>query len=110
MWIAKIKLKHNCLLGNMCEKHKVILQSVVFSVFKENKNTVTSSMHNMSGDFENIDAFVKDVRNDKNVIVLDRTGDTFFLLENADLKAVAFYTPKIIFIKPTLIDSYGFET
>ena len=33
----------------------------------------------------------------------------FFLLEQADTKVVAFYTPKIIFIKPVLINSGGYE-
>jgi len=109
MWIAKIKLKHECILGDRCEKYKVTLQSVAFSVFKQNGKTVTSSMHYMSGVPKNIDNFVKDLKKDKNVINVDRKGDMFFLLEKADVKAVAFYTPKIIFVKPVLVRSDGYE-
>jgi len=109
MWIAKIKLKHDCILGNRCEKYKVTLQSVAFSVFKQNGKTVTSSMHYMSGDLKNINNFINDLKKDKRVIKLDRKGDMFFLLEKADVKAVAFYTPKIIFIKPVLIRPDGYE-
>ena len=109
MWIAEIKIKHKCILGDRCEKFKVTLQSVAFSTFKEKGKTITSSMHYMSGAPENIDRFVKDLRRDKEVIKIDRKGDMFFLLEKADIKAVAFYTPKIIFIKPVLVNSYGYE-
>ena len=109
MWIAKIKLKHKCILGDRCDKFKVTLQSVAFSVFKQYGKTVTSSMHYMSGIPKNIDNFVRDLRKDKNVINVDRQGDMFFLLEKADVKAVAFYTPKIIFVKPVLVRSDGYE-
>jgi len=110
MWIAKIRYKHDCILGNRCEKFKVSLQSFAFSVFKQNGKTVASSMHYMSGDSENIDEFVRGLKKDKNVIKLERKGDMFFLIEKADIKAVAFYTPKIIFVKPVLMDHKGYET
>lgn len=109
MWIAKIKLKHKCMLGDRCKRFKVTLQSVAFSVFKEKGNTITSSMHYMSGVPKNIDNFVKDLKKDKKVIKIERKGNTFFLLEKAEIKAVAFYTPKIIFIKPVLVNSDGYE-
>ena len=110
MWVAKVKYKHDCILGNRCEKFKVSLQTVVFSTFKDRGKVVTSSLHLMSGNLEDINSFVKDLKKDKNVIRLERHGNSFFLLEKADKKAVKFYTPKIIFIKPFLLDKYGFET
>ncbi len=104
-----MQIKHKCLLGDRCEKFKITLQSVAFSAFEEHRKTVTSSMHCMSGDAKNIDDFIADLKSDKNVISLERKGNMFFLLENADVKAVAFHTPKIIFIKPTVVDSNGRE-
>ncbi len=113
MWIAKFVMKHYCILGNRCEKFRVTLQSVNYSTFVERrkgkKETVTTSMHYMSGDSKKIDAFVKDLSKDRNVIKLERKGDMFFLLERADNKAVQFYTPKILFVRPTLIDHKGYE-
>ncbi len=109
MWIAKLALRHKCILGDRCERFKVSLQSVAFSAFKEGGKTITSSMHCMSGDAENINAFIADLETDKNVMKLERKGDMFFLLEKADVKAVAFHTPKIIFVKPTVTDYNGRE-
>lgn len=109
MWIAKIKLRHDCILGNRCRNFKVNLQSVAFSVYKEKGTTVSSSMHHLSGDEKSIDLFVKDLQQDKKVISLERKRDMFLLLEKADKKAVSHHTPKIIFVKPVLIDMQGFE-
>lgn len=110
MWIAKFKIKHDCILGNRCKKFKVILQSVNFSVFREKSKVITSSMHYISGDPKNIDKFVKDLNKDKDVLKLERKGNMFLLLEKAEEKAVQFHTPKIIFVKPVLIDKEGCET
>lgn len=109
MWIARINLKHDCILGNRCEKFNVILQSVAFSTYKEKGTIISSSMHHLVGNERNIDLFVKDLKKDKKVISLERKGNMFLLLEKADKKAVSHHTPKIIFIKPTLIDIKGYE-
>lgn len=110
MWVAKFKLKHDCILGNRCEKFKLILQSSNPSVYKEKGNIVSSSMHYMSGNPENLDQFIKDLSKDKKVIRVERKGDMFFLLERADERAIQFYNPKILFVKPVLMDVCGYET
>lgn len=110
MWIAKFRIKHDCILGNRCEKFKVILQSSNPYVWKENGKVISSSMHYMSGDSNNLNLFVKDLTKDKNVISVERKGDMLFLLERAEEKAVQFFNPKILFTKPVLMDKDGYET
>jgi len=63
----------------------------------------------MSGDPNNMDLFIKDLERDPLVIKLERKKDMFMLLENAESKIVGFFTPKIIFVKPVLIDINGYE-
>ncbi len=109
MWIAKIKYRHNCILGNRCKKFNVTLQGVALSVFKENKKTITSSMFYISGDELNIDKFIKDLKKDSNVLKLERKGNTFLLLEKTKEKAIKYFNPKIMFVKPVLIDKSGYE-
>ena len=108
MWLAKIRYKHDCILGNRCQKFRITLQSVAFSVFKEKNKIVSSSLHYMSG--EKHDEFVADLEQDSKVIKLERKGNTFFLLEKAKDKVVKHYNPKIILIKPVLMDKEGYET
>lgn len=110
MWIAKFVIKHDCILGNRCEKFDISLQSINLSVFKDDNDEISSSMHYISGNFENIKKFILDLKKDKNVIKLENKGLMFFLLEKAKEKAVKHHTPKIIFIKPVLIDRKGYET
>lgn len=86
------------------------LQSIGFSVYKENNSFVTSSLHSMSGDEKNIDLFIEDLEKEKKILKIERRGNSFFLLEKADEKAAKFITPKIIFIKPVVMDTDGVET
>ena len=109
MWVAKFIYGHDCILGNRCKKFKVKLQSIAFSAFKEKGKTRTSSMHYVSGDPQDINQFFSDLKKDKNVIKLERKGNTFLLHEKAENKAVKFFNPKIIFIKPVLINEKGQE-
>lgn len=109
MWLAKFRIKHDCILGNRCEKFKITLQSSNPVIYKENNKVVSSSMHYMSGDSESMNMFIKDLVRDKKVKSVERKGDMFFLLENAREKAVQFITPKLIFTKPVLQDTKGYE-
>ena len=110
MWITKLKIKHDCILGNRCEKFKITLQGSNPSVYQERGQTISSSMLYMSGEPENLDKFVKDLSKDKKVISLERKADMIFLLEKSEEKAVQFFTPKILFTKPVVIDKEGYET
>ncbi len=109
MWVIRFKIKHDCILGNRCQEFGVTLQSVNFSVVKKGKRTITSSMHLMSGNKKDIDKFISDLKEDKEVIKVERKGDMFFLLEKAKEKAVGFHTPKIIFVKPIIMLPDGNE-
>jgi len=108
--MAKFKIKHDCILGNRCEKYKVTLQSSNPIVYTEKGKVISSSMHYMSGHPEDLDSFIKDLKNDNKVISVERKSNMFFLLEKAKEKAVQFITPKLIFTKPVLQDTGGYET
>lgn len=66
-------------------------------------------MHYMAGTKKNLDKFIADLKRDKDVLKVERKGDTFFLIEQAKSKAVGFHTPQIIFVKPVLINDDGHE-
>ncbi len=109
MWVAKIKFKHNCILGNRCEKHNVSLLIFSPTAFFEKNKTLTSSFHCMFGEKKNIDAFYNDLKKDKDVVKIERKKNMFFLIEKSDNKAVGFFTSKIIQIKPVVINTHGDE-
>jgi len=110
MWLTRFRIKHDCILGNRCQKFRVVLQSSNPVIYNERGKIVSSSMHYMSGEPKNIDLFFKDLSKEPKVISLERKGDMFFLLEKSEEKAIQFFNPKLIFTKPVLMDKEGYET
>ena len=109
MWIAELKLTHDCLIGNRCKKFSIVLQSIVFTNYVQSGKTVTVSMHLMSGQQLSQKKFVEDLKGDSKVLDVEVKGNTFFLVETDDKKPVASFSNKLFFVKPVLIDEKGVE-
>jgi len=110
MWVAKIKLKHDCIIGNRCEKFNIMLQSLDLGEQKEKGRIMTSSMHQLIGEEAQINKFISDLKKDKRTHHLERNGNTLFLIESAKKKpASQFIKKKIFVIKPMITDTKGFE-
>ncbi len=109
MWIANIKLKHDCIIGNRCERFGIIIQSLDLREEKEKGKILTSSIHQLIGDSKNIKEFVADLKNDKRTEYLEVNGNTLFLVESANKKPVSEFSKKMFAVKPVLIDDKGFE-
>ena len=75
MWKLKIKLKHDCIIGNRCEKFKVIDTGISFNVHKKNGKVYSPQIHTVYGDQESIKSFLKDLRKDKRVQNLEIEGN-----------------------------------
>lgn len=109
MWIAKFRLKHNCMFTNRCVRFKVNLQSVPLTVFRLRGQTFTSSLHHASGNTDSVDAFLADLRKEKGITELEIKGFTFFVVEKTGTQAIQFHTPTVFFVKPVLMSSFGSE-
>ncbi len=109
MWVAKIKLRHDCIIGNRCRKFNVMLQSLDLNEEKKNGKVLTSSIHQLIGDEKNIKKFISDLKKDKRTKYLEFNGQTLFLVENAKKKPVSEFSKKIFFVKPMILDTNGYE-
>lgn len=110
MWVAKIRLRHDCIIGNRCEKYDVMLQSLDLAEQNDKGQTLTSSIHQLIGEEKNIKRFIDDLKNDKRTHHLERNGNTLFLIESAKKKPVSqFIKKKIFVIKPMVTDTHGYE-
>jgi len=111
MWIVRFKLKHDCIIGNRCEKFKVTTIGSAFNVFKENGTTYAPQIQTIHGEEKNISIFIKDLKKDKRVTNLEVEGDTIFFIEiRKDKIPSSFYHSKLIYVKPVFVDKAGFET
>lgn len=110
MWVAKLKLKHDCIIGNRCKKFNIIMQSLDLNERKEKNTTMTSSIHQLVGEKGDIKKFFNDLKKDKRTKYAELNENTLFLMETAKKKPVSEYMKKrIFFVKPTIIDSQGYE-
>lgn len=109
MWVAKIKLRHDCIIGNRCKKFNVMIQSLDLNEEKENGKVLTSSIHQLIGDEKNVKRFVNDLKKDKRTHYIEFNGETLFLIESSRKKPVSQFTRKMFFVKPVIIDTRGYE-
>lgn len=109
MWIAKLKLRHDCIIGNRCKTFKIMMQSLDLNEEKKNGKVLTSSIHQLIGDEKDIRKFVDSLRKDNRTNYLEFNEQTLFLVETADKKPVSEFSRKMFFVKPMIIDTKGYE-
>jgi len=111
MWVAKFKLKHDCIIGNRCEEFKVMDTGISFNIYKEKGKIYSPQIHTVHGEEKTIKKFLRDLKKDKRVTNLEIQGSSFFCVEVRKEKVPStFKTEKIIFVKPVFVDEEGYET
>ncbi len=113
MWIAQLIIKHDCFIGNKCEKYKVSTISVPFNLFIEKDTTYSPEFHTLWGDEKNIKLFVEALKKDKNIKNVEVDGNKVFLIEctkkNLPVTIRAKLQQKILWVKPIHINIKGEE-
>lgn len=109
MWIAKIRLKHDCIIGNRCKKFKVMMQSLDLNEEKKNGKVLTSSIHQLIGNEADVKRLINNLKKDSRTEYVEFNGRTLFLVETAKKKPVSQFSRKMFFVKPVVIDTQGDE-
>jgi len=110
MWLAKISIRHDCVIGNRCKKFKVQTVGAPFNVYNLKGKTYAPQLQTLSGTDSNIKKFIEDLRHDSRVTNLETEGNMIFFLEvRKESIPSSFFDPKLIFAKPVKVDLEGFE-
>ncbi len=113
MWVAKLVISHDCVIGNKCREFNVATISQPFNVFVEKGVTYSPEMHTLWGTEDNIAKFIAALRKDRRIQNLEVEGNTLFLLEvtkaTIPVSIWSGLSPRIIFTKPINIDRDGKE-
>ena len=111
MWIVRLKIRHDCTIGNRCKTFHCISFSLSLNSWKEGKWYYTSQRHTIEGEKKQVDSFLNDLKNDKRIVSLEISKNTVFFVERRTKKEIpsSFYTPKMFFVKPIYVDKGGFE-
>ncbi|MCX6801815.1 MAG: helix-turn-helix domain-containing protein [Candidatus Diapherotrites archaeon] len=110
MWIAKIRIRHDCVIGNRCRKFNVTTVGIPFNIFFEGGKTFAPQLHTLQGSPKDTKAFIEDLKADKRIKELEEDGNKVFFIETrSDKIPSSFYSPKLMFVKPNVVTSDGFE-
>lgn len=110
MWVTRLKIKHDCVIGNRCEKFKLTTLGTPFNVFQEKGITYAPQVQTLHGKEENIKEFIKDIKKDNRIKNLEVEGNTIFFVEvRKDKIPSTFYHQKLIHIRPVFVDIEGYE-
>jgi len=110
MWITKLKIKHDCVIGNRCKKFQVTTTGMPFNVFIEKSITYSPQVQTLQGSQSNVKEFVKDLNKDNRITNLEIEGNTIFFIEIRKEKIPStFYHSRLIFVKPVFVDKEGYE-
>ena len=114
MWVTRLKIKHDCIIGNRCKKFRVTTTGTPFNVYLDNGITYSPQLHRIEGDTTNIQEFINDLKKDKKVSNLEIEGNVIFLIEiqkeqKVTASVFSILAPRIIFVKPVFVDSDGYE-
>ena len=60
MWVTRLKIKHDCIIGNRCKKFRVTTTGTPFNVYLDNGITYSPQLHRIEGDTTNIQEFIND--------------------------------------------------
>lgn len=113
MWIAKLKIKHDdCVVGTRCKKFNVISIGVPFNSYTDERFQYFSHFETLTGNEEDINKFIKNLKADPAVTDLEVEGNSLFFLVRIPKKKIiptTHYNPKTFFLKPVIVDTEGYE-
>jgi len=110
MWIGKIRVRHDCVIGNRCQKFNVTTVGIPFNIFISEGKTYAPQLHTLKGQPQDVKKFIEDMKEDKRINELEVDGNKIFFIEvRADKIPSSFYNPKLLFVKPNIVTPDGFE-
>ena len=111
MWVLRMRVVHNCVIGNRCRKFKCWAYSLPFGTWIQDGNSYTSHLHTIEGEKKNVELFLKDLKKDPELVHYERFGQTVFLVQKRKTKDViiAHYNNTIFMVKPFYTSAEGYE-
>lgn len=111
MWVVRLRIKHDCTIGNRCKKYNCISFSLSLNNWKGKHDYFTSQRHTIEGSKDDVDSFIRDLKKDRRIMDLEISKNTVFLIEKRRKEDIpsSHYSPKMFFVRPVFVDRKGFE-
>ncbi|MBU0615677.1 MAG: helix-turn-helix domain-containing protein [Nanoarchaeota archaeon] len=113
MWIAKLRIRHDdCIIGSRTRKFNITSIGVPIDKFDKGKFSYFYHFETLYGKEDDVNKFINDLKKDKTVTKLERTGNTVFFLVQIPIKhkiPTTHYTKETFWLKPVVVDEQGYE-
>src|SRR5574341_769272 len=111
MWILRVRIVHNCVIGNRCRKFKCASISMPISNWHEKGYSYTSHIHTLVGPAQTVKRFLADLKKDPEIVRMEVSGNTVFLVQKRKTEDLitAHYTAKMFAVKPVYASPEGYE-
>ncbi|MBS3136972.1 helix-turn-helix domain-containing protein [Candidatus Woesearchaeota archaeon] len=112
MWVAKLLLKHDCIIGKRCSKFNCTSVGYPLDFFEEHGFNYFFHFEKLSGESKNIDNFIKDLKKDKRIYNLEAENNILFFTYKTKSKGempTQSYLKKVFHLKPVFVDIHGVE-
>jgi len=115
MWIAKFRNWHKtCSIRPLCIKYNITDYVYLLNYWIEGKKFYYTELHLLDGEEENVREFINDFKKDNSLKRIEIIGNQVitlnYLSSNNPLVYSAAFDPKIIYTKPIIQHSDGYET
>ena len=114
MWLLKLQLKHNCIIGNRCKQFNCTSSGYPLDQYTEDGVINYLHFEKIAGKMEDVHAFLEDLKNEKNVTRFEANKNTVFFVCKARKKEtmpgqLSLAAKKVFHTKPVFVDEEGVE-
>jgi|SRR3989338_5361393 len=112
MWIAKLLVKHDCIIGNRCKKFTCTSVGYPLDYYEDKGYHYYWHFEKLSGDQKNVENFIKDLQKDTQVQNFEAENNTLFFTYKTKAQGTMptqDFMRKVIHLKPVLVDTEGIE-
>lgn len=112
MWIAKLQIKHDCIIGKRCEKFNCSSLGYPLDFFEEKGYHYYFHFEKLNGDKKDIERYIKDLKKDKQVQNLEAENNMIFFTYRTKSKKsmpTQSYLKRVFHLKPVFVDTKGIE-
>lgn len=114
MWVLKLQLKHDCIIGNRCKKFQCTSTGYPLESYKEKGFFYNLHVEQIDGSQEKITSFINDLKTNKQVAQIENHNNIVFFTykteeESAMPAQLSLSAKRVFHVKPVFVDKEGRE-
>ena len=114
MWVLKLQLKHDCIIGNRCKRFQCTSTGYPLESYKEKGFFYNHHVEQIEGSPEKMKSFINDLKKNKQVTQIENHSNIVFFTyktkEESTMPAQLSLSAKRVFhVKPVFVDKEGRE-